>query len=154
MPMSESVAVGTVLKKIDLEHSSRPEHGKALCWAARIVSLLPGIGATAYVSIDTASWAAKYGDVWDIFQTVGMSFFILVLPALVGWRWHLAGGLIMMLESSVNILMIANSIATNNPYAYFEADPSYVLRAILPMWVTILVGSCLHLMAWARETRT
>ena len=135
-------------------NTRKSAHGKPLCWAARIVSLIPGIGYTAYASVDAAIWAARYGDVWDIFQTAGMLFVLLVLPALVGWRWHLAGGLIMMLESSVNILMIANSIATHDSYAYFELDPSYVLRAILPMWVTILVGSCLHLMAWARETRT
>jgi hypothetical protein len=59
----------------------------------------------------------------------------------------------MMLESTFNILMIANSIATDDPYAYFELDQSYVVRAILPMWMTMFVGGFLHLVAWGQERR-
>jgi hypothetical protein len=123
------------MSEIPVQNGRRAVHGSALCWAARIISLVPVIAYTAYASVDTAIWAAKYGDFWDVFQTASMLFVLLVLPGLIGWRWHVAGGLIMMLESSFNILMIAVSVATHDSYAYFEMDPSYVLRAILPIWV-------------------
>jgi hypothetical protein len=145
--------VDTKMSIVPAQNGRGAVHGKAFCWAARIISLVPGIGYTAYASVDTAIWAARYGNFWDIFQTAGMLFVLLVLPGLIGWRWHVEGGLIMMLESSGNILMIAISIATHDPYAYFELDPSYVLRVILPIWVTILVGAFLHLIAWGTEKR-
>jgi len=115
--------------------------------------LVPVLGYTFYASADTAIWASRYGNLWDIFETTGMLFVLLLLPGLIGWRWHLAGGWIMMLESSVNLLMISVSVATSDPYAYFELDPSYVLRVILPMWVTVFVGAILHQTAWWMETR-
>jgi len=139
------------MSKVSVQNGRGAIHGNALCWAARIISLLPGTGATAYVSVTTAIWAAQYGNVGHIFQNATMFFAILVLPGLIAWRWHLVGGIIMLLESTYNILMIASSIANHDPYAYFELDPSYVLRAILPMWMTILVGALLHLIAWGRE---
>jgi hypothetical protein len=137
--------------EISVQGSREAVHGRAGCWVARIVSLIPGIGATAYACVDTAAWAVRYGDVWDILRTAGTFSLLLVLPGLIGWRWHLAGGLIIMFESSLNILMIANSIATHDSYAYFELDPSYVLRAILPVWVTMFVGGFLHVVAWGSE---
>lgn len=132
------------MNKVGVRNNRRSVHGKALCWAARIVSLIPGIGATAYVSIDTAIWAAKYGSGGDIFQTATLCFALLVLPGLIAWCWHLAGSVLL----AVPALMLVFVAFTG------EIDRSYAFCCMLPLGLAFFAGAFMHLMVWVWEVES
>ncbi len=129
-------------------------HGKAWCWAARFVSLVPGVVATVYASLDVIRWWATYGFGHDLLGFFPfLCFAALVVPGLVAWRWHGLGGFLLVSQSALHILWIAASMADRTSYGYFELDPSYVLRSILPIWTGMFVGGCLHFIAGSSESR-
>ncbi|OGO03581.1 MAG: hypothetical protein A2Y72_05465 [Chloroflexi bacterium RBG_13_53_26] len=128
------------MKKIDLEHSSRPEHGKALCWAARIVSLLPGTAATAYAAYVSMRWPAAYGSEGPLFF-----FAILALPGLIAWRWHLTGGLLIVFSGT----MFVSYCIVWLPY---ESVVFYYL--VWPSAMVFFAGGVLHLVVAERDRQS
>ena len=131
----------TKIGKMGDRETGKPVHGRALCWAARIISLLPGLAA-AYASIHTVIWAAKYGNVGDIFQTASMCFAILVVPGLIAWRWHLAGSVLLAVPALMLVFVPFTS----------EIDRSYGLLCILPLGLALFAGAFINLMVWVWET--
>jgi hypothetical protein len=135
------------------QNRRRAIHGGVCCWVARIVSLLPGAAATLYVSIEAVrSWMA-YGSSSGVLPSLLICLVALLLPSLVAWRQHGPGGTMLVCESSLHIMLLAASIVTHHPYAYFELDRSFVLHAILPFWTMLFVGGWLHLISWGNENR-
>jgi hypothetical protein len=132
--------VSAEMNKFAVRNNRRSVHGRALCWAARIISLLPGLAA-AYDSRDTVIWAAKYGNVGDIFQTASMWFALLVLPGLIAWRWHLAGSVLLAVPALMLVFVPFTS----------EIDRSYGLLCILPLGLALFAGAFINLMVWVWE---
>jgi hypothetical protein len=128
-------------------------HGEAWCWAARFVSLVPGVAATVYASLDVIRRWATYGFGHDLLGFYPFfCFAALVVPGIVAWRWHGLGGFLLVGQSVLHILWIAASMAGHTSYGYFELAPSYVLRSILPIWTGMFIGGCLHFIAWSCES--
>lgn len=149
-----SITDDAKLSKVSTEANDRPIHGSFLCWIARIIALLPGIGATTYVWIDSVKFAIKCDAGWENYIAGIPLLCLLVLPGLIAWRWHLLGGIILAFVSAFNIFLIALSIYYSNPYLYLELEQYFVLHTILPFWVMILIGASLHLFVWWKERRS
>lgn len=120
------------------------DNRKVLWWTAGIISVLPGFIATIFVAVNTAIWAARFGSSWDPVREAAILFVILVLPGIIAWRWHLGGGLLLIVEAGLNMFMIAVSLITHDAYAYFELDQTLVAYVILPMWMAMFVGGLQH----------
>jgi hypothetical protein len=140
------------ISKVSVDSSRKPAHRKGWCWAARIISLLPAITPLVWIAAYAAAIdAVAYG----IDATLGFVVFALSpLVALIAWRWHLVGGLLLTIPAGFNVCLIAVSLINGDPYGYYELDQSFVARAILPLWMAMFIGGLLHLIAWWKERVT
>ena len=108
-------------------------HGNALCWAARIVSLVPSIWAIFFVVL-SAEWGGLL---------VVAVFFI--VPAVLAWRWHFLGGIAFLVPCGCFVYHICS---TNHP---FDLQRGYFVRAVAPFLAVWLVSSVLHILVWWKE---
>jgi hypothetical protein len=131
------------MSKVDVDSSSKPVHGQGLCWAARIISILPAITPLVWITAHGIDAASAFG-----------LFAFVALPAFIAWRCHIVGGLLLIIPAGLNLYLITVSLITRDPYAYFELDRSFVVRVILPIWTAAFVGGLLHIVAWCRERQS
>ena len=126
--------------------NTRPQHRTSpLCWAARLLSLgyglliaLYALGALILTLIGHVSRGETGESALGLLS--GLPFFIPLVLAVMAWRWHLAGGL----------LITAGSVAL---YLFFALSGNMqwgVHLYVLPL----LVGGLLHLLVWYKEKRT
>ena len=134
----------TKIGKMGDRETGKPVHGRALCWAARIVSLIPGI---AYASIATAIRAAEHGSGGEIFQTAAGCFAILVLPGLIAWRRHLAGSVLL-----AGYALVIVFVGFTSEVAFTSEIDSHGLLWILPLGLALFAGAFINLMVWVWET--
>jgi hypothetical protein len=79
-------------------------------------------------------------------------FALFALPAVIAWRCHLVGGLLLTIRAGLHICLVTVSLVNRDPYAYFELDLGFVASAILPAWTVAFIGGLLHLIVGWRET--
>ena len=97
-------------------------------------------------------WMAAHGiDAASAFVVLPL----FAVPALMAWRWHLVGGVLLIALAGFNLYLITVSLISRDPYAYFELDPSFVARAILPVWTAMFIGGFLHvIVCWWEERQS
>lgn len=124
-----------------------------LCWTARVLSLAAGVAFCTWVLVENIGNRTNA----EIYVPVSMflPFFMLMLvwyvgPGVIAWRWPLIGGLLLVLQSGLYILLI---IWNYSKLDRIDALPISLLAALC-------AGGVLHLAAWWRdrqkkaETRT
>jgi hypothetical protein len=124
-----------------------PPHSSALCWAARIISIAVSI-ATACILV---AWAVSYGvnegmggiSPFHFGLSVFHFWFIPVLLVAIAWRYHLFGGVVMMLYSPMLFLITGFITVVSEGHQ----DVSHLVLAAL----VFPVGAALHLVAWCKE---
>ncbi len=116
----------------------KQNHGKALCWIARIsataLSLLAG-GYFIYHQVDLKSGPLAVPiALWFLALTVA--------PSLLAWWWHRAGGVFLL----VVCLLYADA-------ASVIIDGDDFRRVVLPYSVVWAASGGLHLIVWWTEAR-
>jgi hypothetical protein len=127
----------------NVRNSPKIKHRSGLCWAARTVALGVG-GYLALVSLAPVLETIMPHDYavevhCSVYALVG---FVPLLAAAIGWRWHLLGGLLMILT----IAGISTNIALNSPPSELE----YLVFAI-PIAAAALAAGILQLVVWWME---
>ncbi|HJX70090.1 MAG TPA: hypothetical protein VJ441_03250 [Dehalococcoidia bacterium] len=110
---------------------------RKLLWAARIVSLVPII-FVLYFGLPNLFIPGPRGWNWGPLWLIAC----VVLPVAVAWRWHLLGGILMLILWCLPMYYI---FSTDHP---FDAQRIYVLRDLSPFLTTLLAGGILHLIVW------
>ena len=122
-----------------------------LLWAARRMPLIPGIWFL-WISIGMIVNLVR-GD----FHSAGLSFWIaptlLSLPlllAVIAWRWHLIGGVLIILftTASVSCQLYGSSF-----WGVFDLFTYYALAIGFGPWLLFFAGGILHLIAWRQEKK-
>jgi len=125
-------------------------HGNTLCWAARLIS----IAVSVAIDCILVAWAVSYGvnegmggiSPFDFGLSVFHFWFIPVLLVAIAWKYHLFGGVAMLLYSPTSFL-IAGFIAV---VCEGHQDVSHLVLAAL----VFPVGAVLPLVAWWKERRS
>jgi len=127
-----------------------PPHGGALCWTARLIS----IAVSIVIACILAAWAASYGvneghgGIPPLYfgLSVFHFWFIPVLLVAIAWRYHLFGGVVMLLYSPVPFLITGFITVVGEGHQ----DVSHLVLAAL----VLPIGAALHLVAWWKERRS
>jgi hypothetical protein len=138
------------MTEIHARASSESRHGTGLCFAARLISVAVSAGMACIL----ASWAASYGVNEGMGGIVpfhfGLSVFhFWLIPAMltvIAWRYHLSGGVVMLLYSPIPFLI--TFLITVMSEGHQDASHLVFAAFVLP------VGAALHLVAWWRERRS
>jgi hypothetical protein len=118
-------------------------HGRALCWAARIIPLAIGFWIAAWVMIAYIDVLLPHDyEVEMLDPLAGLIWLVPLVLAAIAWRWHLIGG-------------ISIVVATAAFFFYFVSRPPYEAYSFYIMYfpwaLVFLGGGVLNLIAWARE---
>ena len=135
------------MTEIDARASSESRHGTGLCFAARLISVAVSAGMACIL----ASWAASYGVNEGMGGIVpshfGLSVFhfwlIPAVLAVIAWRYHLLGGVLMLLYSPMPFLITWFITVVSEGHQ----DVSHLVLAAF----VFPVGAALHLVAWWEE---
>ncbi len=125
-------------------------HGNTLCFAARLVS----IAVSMIMACFLAAWAASYGLDEDMGGIASFHFglsvfhfwFVPVLLVAIAWKYHLLGGVLILLYSPAPFLITCFITVVSEGHQ----DVSHLVLAGL----VFPVGAALHLVAWSKERRT
>jgi len=122
-----------------------------LCWAARIVCLVPWIAAPLSALVAEATHRFMYETVspfnlvfafWVGFWALFFPGFLMWFPTTIAWRRHLLGGIMLTLSSSFTITCL------------FVVGWASALPYLLPVPMLILVGGLLHLaVSWQERAK-
>jgi hypothetical protein len=127
------------------EHNRRSVHGRTLCWAARIVPMYIGLWLAVGVMIAYVDAILPHD--YEVEIQDPMAGLILLVPlvlAAIAWRWHLIGGISIILATAISFLYFV----LRPPY---EAGTFYFVY--FPWAMVFLGGGILNLIAWGRERR-
>jgi hypothetical protein len=119
-----------------------PFRASALCWTARIVS----VAATVFAAQWTLYYVNRQAEL--VFREYGFFVFLGLLPVpltTIAWRWHLPGGLLMLLHSPF-LLFFALVISVGSEGHVSVANLS--IAAIL-----LFVGAVLNPVLWWRQNK-
>ena len=129
-----------------------------LCWAARIVCLLPWIAAPLLGLAAEATHGFMYetrSPFNFVLATLGFFVcylifpgFLLTIPTLIAWKRHLLGGMLLVLSSGLFIGWICA------PVYHFGQEITPGMTFFLAVPVLFLIGGLLHLAAWLTEPVT
>jgi hypothetical protein len=136
-----------------MRHSAEGKHDSViqrlkaspLCWAARLLALGYGLFIALYVlgtGFPTVTGYASRGEMGELVSSLLrwlFFYFPLVPAAIIAWRWHLAGGILLIAAGAAVCVGLALSSGMQWPVYLFA----------LP----IFAGSLLHLLVWYREKR-
>jgi len=128
---------------VNVESSRESVHGKALCWAARIVSLVVAIPCVLWMFY--LLWELTTTYVNDPTPQLLPIWLIPLVLALVAWRWHVVGG---TLQGAFAILVLVVGINSRT-----EEGPNHDFLFLTPIGAALLIGGMLHIMAWVKEGR-
>jgi len=117
-----------------------------LCWTARVLSLGAGVGICIWFLVQII--ADRTNSELPLPVSEFLPFFMLTLlwyvgPGVIAWWWPLVGGLLLMLQSGLVIVLIA--------FNYSELDGTGALP--ISLLVALFAGGALHLVAWWRDRR-
>jgi hypothetical protein len=105
----------------------------ALCWSARVVTLVG---------------ALLIGFPWSIYG-IGLT----LLVAIIAWRWHLPGGILIILPTVAWLIyvLVAYMFFNERPVSEYEFWDIYPF--LLALAAPFLSGGVLHLIVWWKEER-
>ena len=79
------------------------------------------------------------------YSVYGLLWFAPLLSAAISWRWHLIGGLLMILTA----IGVGANMALNPP----TSGPEY-LAVEVPIGVVVIAAGILHLVVWWKERQS
>ena len=131
------------MSDITAGNSGRLVHGKALCWAARVIPLAVGLAIglpwIAFWIVTSIKEVTDGDGLWPILGLLGLlcSYLIPLLAALIAWRWHLLGGMLLVLGGATLYLFFV-----------LGGDMQWGVHLYVP---PLLLGGILHLLVWRKE---
>ena len=128
-------------------------HHEPMLWIARLLSLAPGIFIAIMNIREVLRRLRTDGPSLDFVNFVMDGEFFLVLsliPAVIAWRWHRLGGILLILTGCAilgyDIHLISTFEGTWNFGPVF-----YLFYMLIPFSLIITAGGVLHIVYWYKE---
>lgn len=127
---------------VNVESGRESAHGKAVCWAARIVSLVVALPCAVWMFYLPIYWTTHGDDPMPLLLPLDL---IPLVLGLISWRRHLVGGTLL---GAFGILLLVVGINSRT-----EEGPNHDFLFLTPIGAALLIGGMLHIMAWVKESR-
>ncbi len=122
------------------EGQGSAQHGRILCWIARVFSLPVAIFGVLWMMYLPTTWGGSDSVPWMLPLDL-----LPLIFALIAWKWHGIGGA--LLSGSGILLVVVGILARST-------EGSHDFLFLTPIGGVLLAGGLLHSAAWMKERRT
>lgn len=115
-----------------------------MCWVAGIVPLFVGIPLVGWMLYLPFYWTTAGGGDDPVPILLPLNLIPLVL-AIIAWKRHLAGGILLIAFAALTVTVGILS---------FAEEGTHDFQFLTPIGAVLLMGGMLHIFTWFKEART